>query len=53
MKIDSRVDPELAPALDSAPDVALNHEILGMAREFMEKMTADANAQAPRASSLA
>lgn len=47
MEIDSRVDPELTPALELLPDVDLNQETLEITREFMEKMTADINAQLP------
>jgi acetyl esterase/lipase len=47
VKIDSRVDPELVSALELMPDGVLNSDTLAIAREFMEKMTAEINAQLP------
>jgi acetyl esterase/lipase len=47
VEIDSRVDPELVPALELLPDADLNQETLPIIREFMEKMTAEINSQLP------
>jgi acetyl esterase/lipase len=47
VEIDSRVDPELVPALELQPDGVLNQETLAIAREFMEQMTAQINSQLP------
>ncbi len=48
MEIDSRVDPELVPALELMPNVVLNKANLTAIREFMATMTAEANAQLPK-----